>query len=796
MKRSLTALFILLTMIMFAASAYAVCTPGANWTASWSDQYGETTYTLTAPCKVYIGIPFNINATASDSAYPNSSVAFPWSMHDAYNPGSGLINDTIAGGGWLTLSGGAWQDIISRTYTGTPYDHTISFSANDLGHGTGAHGFTHQVIGSITVDPFFVEAGIDRAVSAGHLGTATIVGTAIGPSLSYRWLEGDSVLQGFRAVDASGNAPLYLSAYMTAGSHTFALEVTDGSHTITDSVGVTITPASKALDKWNWRNPAPQGNKLLAVTSGDGIYVAVGGWGTLITSTSGASWSVIDTGTSSHLNAIAYGGRKYVAVGDGGTILSSSNAKKWNLLYESTASDLRAVAYANGMFVAVGGNSAILTSADGISWKTRFTGFSDTLYGVTYGGGMFMAVGDAIYTSPDGISWSRQDAMTTLRSVAYGNGMFIAVGGGKLWYSSNAQDWSEVDFNLDLSAIIFGGGTFSALGTNLSGEPANIMFEDFQMFWYRGLTVRLNSISYDPKRYVAVGEHGAISIFAGTGSWTSVKRSVTADNLSAVTFGGGKYIAIGNAGNSGPMETFSSTDGKSWTRTATNINAHANAIAYMQNRYVVAADNGEVALSSPLGWTAVYATEACDFRGLAYGNGLIVATGGYQGQACIETSADGQRWTHRTTTGPELYEIAYGGGAFVAVGDDIGETGGNIQLSADATSWTRIATHIPGDLRGIAYGGGMFVAVGDVILTSPDGSVWARSDYEPQLMLRAVAYANGVFVATGDGGVIVTSKDGLSWTQRASGTDALYGVAAGGGKFIAVGENGAILQSD
>ena len=36
--------------------------------------------------------------------------------------------------------------------------------------------------------------------------------------------------------------------------------------------------------------------------------------------------------------------------------------------------------------------------------------------------------------------------------------------------------------------------------------------------------------------------------------------------------------------------------------------------------------------------------------------------------------------------------------------------------------------------------------------------------------LNSVTYGNGLFVAVGDGGTILTSQDGVSWTQRTSGT--------------------------
>ena len=59
-----------------------------------------------------------------------------------------------------------------------------------------------------------------------------------------------------------------------------------------------------------------------------------------------------------------------------------------------------------------------------------------------------------------------------------------------------------------------------------------------------------------------------------------------------------------------------------------------------------------------------------------------------------------------------------------------------------------------------------------------------------------VSTTNGLFVTVGNVGSILTSSDGISWTERTSGTTKnLYGVTYGGGLFVTVGDNGTILTS-
>jgi hypothetical protein len=89
------------------------------------------------------------------------------------------------------------------------------------------------------------------------------------------------------------------------------------------------------------------------------------------------------------------------------------------------------------------------------------------------------------------------------------------------------------------------------------------------------------------------------------------------------------------------------------------------------------------------------------------------------------------------------------------------------------------------------------VAVGEdgAILTSPDGVSWTQQTSGTSNSLGGVTYGDGLFVAVGERGTILTSPDGVNWTAQASPTsNDLYGVAYGNGTFVAVGV-GVILTS-
>jgi hypothetical protein len=91
-----------------------------------------------------------------------------------------------------------------------------------------------------------------------------------------------------------------------------------------------------------------------------------------------------------------------------------------------------------------------------------------------------------------------------------------------------------------------------------------------------------------------------------------------------------------------------------------------------------------------------------------------------------------------------------------------------------------------------------FVAVGlnGNILTSLDGISWTERTSGTSNDLVSVTYGNSNFVTVGSFGTILTSSDGTSWTERTSGTsEYLYGVTYGEGLFVTVGWGGIILTS-
>ena len=156
---------------------------------------------------------------------------------------------------------------------------------------------------------------------------------------------------------------------------------------------------------------------LTSLTYGNGVYVAVGGTASAVSSTSGNIWTsrTIPTLSTGTYSSVTYGNGTFVAISTGSLETAiSSNGNSWatggNLPSSAAWSS---IAYGNGRFVAIAGTSrkAAYSIDKGVTWTASASQLpsSQTWTRVSYGHGLFLAVAsgtDVCATSPDGINWT------------------------------------------------------------------------------------------------------------------------------------------------------------------------------------------------------------------------------------------------------------------------------------------------------------------------------------------------------------------------------------------------------
>jgi hypothetical protein len=349
--------------------------------------------------------------------------------------------------------------------------------------------------------------------------------------------------------------------------------------------------------------------------------------------------------------------------------------------------------------------------------------------------------------------------------------------------------------------------------------------------------------------------------WASPNAWTNsgwfVGNSRTNLSLNCVAYGTNNWV-IGAAGGN----VLTSQDGTNWTTRSTGVSTKDLAgIAYSTNFGFVAVTAGGNILASPDGtnWTARTSGTTKDLASITYRPGIgFMAVGAVAGtglNSLILTSPDGNNpWVlQNSATTIGLNAITFGtnssgDGFFVVAGSS-----GLIMTSPDGTNWTSQSSGITASLKSVAYGPGVgFVAVGSSssvswITASPDGINWTGGicslsgngneglggvTYAPPGMFVTVGYygmagsspdgnpANWVaqnltihgndyynagawdgtnIVMVGTGGAVVSSPDGVTWTNRGSGvtvTTSLRSIGCGMGKFVAVGDGGVVITSE
>lgn len=200
--------------------------------------------------------------------------------------------------------------------------------------------------------------------------------------------------------------------------------------------------AASSSDGREWEvHDVPTVWPLSSVAWGEGVFVAVGGEGSLLTSVDGEAWVEQWSTTAADLERVAWDGHRFVVVGEGGTILSSADSVNWDPELSASTAHLFGVAGGDEAAVAIGDGGAILVTTDGRYWFAPLTGVTADLRSVAWNGRHFAAVGfdpgagDAaaaavVLASADGLHWSSFpiEAPALLSVAGNGEDGFIAAG--------------------------------------------------------------------------------------------------------------------------------------------------------------------------------------------------------------------------------------------------------------------------------------------------------------------------------------------------------------------------------
>lgn len=556
-------------------------------------------------------------------------------------------------------------------------------------------------------------------------------------------------------------------------------------------MALSVIPADAAdLSQWALRN-----SQLSAVAEGAGVYVAVGKNGFIMRSTDGDHWNPVTPVIDKDLYSIAYGNGVFVAVG-GGKTLVSSDGLAWQIS-TPTAFGANSIAFGGGTFAAIGGTDAY-TSTDGISWSTAIaTGVTNSLTHITYGNARFVAVGYGgsviTTTTPNVPSWTISTSNTTsaLWQVTYnGSDTYVAVGeSGRVITSSNALTWTVQSSGVTrtMMAVGFGNGQFVATGSNSSNDAGHIWTSmSGSGSWTEQTSDAYEwffDVLYAGGKYIIVG--GKILSSINAVDWNIV-HDATGWDIWGVAYGNGVYVAGTFTGN-----IITSSNGSQWRETRAADLHSITGLAYSpkDHRFVAAFNNGQLIYSDD-GNTWVDSVIASFYlNGIEYLHDCFIGFGSNGG---IIISTDGDSWNeYNTGSTASVQAAAYGNNAFVVVG-----SGTTVYTSDSGVTWVPHSIPSTDQQNGIAYGNGRFIASGYFghTITSLNGTDWTLGT-DVNGGIYNIRFYDGLFLAMGNtSGYIYTSVDGSDWDDvKTPCNGGLYTAEVEGPTLLAAGNSGTIV---
>lgn len=608
-----------------------------------------------------------------------------------------------------------------------------------------------------------------QLVSFGDNGSAQT--SPDGMRWTYRTSAGNAVI-----VNIASGAGTYVGVGTEDNFNGAVYSSTDGL-TWQHEVNPQVPRSNENYEQWQ--------DDLYGAAYGNGTFVAVGSYGVILRSNDGHTWTVEQSGTQESLLAVMWIGDLFAAVGNNGILLTSPDGHVWtsrlptqtDLWFWSMAvgrdtlvvmgadigkkdsrtvvtslpvSDLRGtamitagllvpiggsgktpwlaqVAYGNNRFVAVADVSgASWYSDDGVKWQAAAPAFVSIMRAVAFAQGVFVAVGDgnAIATSPDGVSWTARSSGNLMPGLLQENYICVYGDAERLLVTSS---WSSVAISYDAGERWAGTGdnedaTLTAVadtphGLVAVGELGCVRASMDGTVWRQCATDATDwiwDVAVTPDGVVVVGEFGLIMTTPDLVTW-SVLKPVTAETLTSVAAGAGRMVALGDN-----HVVITSSDGRQWTASETGLDAVLSSVAFGAGIFVGVGQAGALATSvDGKVWNPVAAGTAADLNDVSFVEGEFVVVGG---GGTILTSGNGATWTpQKSGTTASLFSVASRDGVLVAVGDK-----GTVTVSTDATHWTVSTTPTKEILYGCAARGGTFVAVG-----SSDTTMWTSDLVAP-----------------------------------------------------------------
>ncbi|MDF2872760.1 MAG: hypothetical protein K0R05_4335 [Anaerocolumna sp.] len=524
-----------------------------------------------------------------------------------------------------------------------------------------------------------------------------------------------------------------------------------------------VKAASSGKDvSWTKLTKETQSNNLYDITYNKAkTYVTVGDDGMILWSKDGKEWNEVNLQSTENLNAVTTNGTKFIAVGNNGTILHSVNGKAW------TKGKIN-ISYT---YKQVEESYKVVDKSYNIKWSTKLKASQLQIKNILWDGkkyvataywevitngpkGRFLLSGTFILTSKDGINWdSKYIEIPDIERIIYTGSQYVAISLETVSTSKDLNKWTTTYPNIrgEFNDIIFNNGKYVAIT------------------WEGSISARSGGIytSSDAVKWKEVINNKEI----GSGDPAGTKSKYGKANgfydlvMYDIMWDGKQYIISGLNGM-----LITSKDAKNWNMytklwnvffepfifdayIASGKNAFIKKTIYDGTQYIMIGDNGTILTTTNLKTGYVMRSRiGVDFYSMTYDSGKRYLALGLQD--LLWESSNGYNF--------EQIELP--------------DVSGTI-------NWNGIAAHKGIVIAPFQTSVGWSYADSEYLYSSKPG-VWKRMKFPKEFRsVYDITYMNNKFYVFTTSGII-TSKDGISWSNFVSAKNLIKSAVYSGKVFV------------
>jgi hypothetical protein len=521
------------------------------------------------------------------------------------------------------------------------------------------------------------------------------------------------------------------------------------------------------------------GHSLRGIAASETTYVVVGAGGVIYYGeVEETSWQEACQPTTADLLAVSFGEGVFVAVGRNGTMLKSEDGVEWEEIEAITQQDLHSVIYSQNGWLVVGKNGTLLVSQDGCEWEMRDTGTTVHLNKVIANENEIYVLGESgfIQKSADLETWQmvNQDVSNfDVEGATFHEGkLVVALCKGLLeeritCSPSSSRIWVEA-LDRRFKCMASPSAALHALATIgdtllAAGGSGAIRSSTDGRHWETRHLIPAGEIR-------ALESTGDLCVIGGSGGlfYSSNGRDWHAAKIQA---------KLGSTCGFGSKDTIPNSD--------------ISSIVRGEGRWFAVGSGSFLISEDGMTWrSGVFPNGNTSLTGAAYGAGrIVVSTSGGK----LFHSLNGESWSEALLpTGAKVMHLAWAGAGFISQG--VGSYAGNSYQSADGTTWTQVTQGLGVVAVAMRRVDDRVFLLGnrEGIFSSAEGAEWEchsmGSWSEPTQAYRSIIRFNNQYIVVGDGGLIATSPDGFSWTQEAGNIQRRFvGVSNVGDRFVILG---------